>query len=91
MSFQEAGSNSDQNSKESSGLPKYWENLTENCCPICSDTLSLFEHVNLWKCGCGFKISRSKRDEIVGDIQYGRFIPSNNGYRYGKYHDEPPF
>lgn len=80
MAFQEAGDR--QNLKqEAGGLNLNWENLRINSCPICCDDLVLFEHVDLLKCRCGFKISTNR-------IYSENF---SSGFYIGNYEDETPF
>lgn len=90
MAFKTAGGDTPEKSKYD-GLPSAWENLASNCCPKCGEALSLFEHVSLYKCGCGFKISTSRFEEIRAKYTGADSFGENSGYRYGNYHDEPPF
>lgn len=89
MAFQSA--DEDQNKEKYDGIPMAWENLEHKCCPRCGDELSLFEHISMWKCFCGFKISVTKFNEIKYKIEDGDTFGDNSGYRFGRYHDEPPF
>lgn len=89
MAFTEAGREAEK--EKFDGLPMAWENLDAKCCPRCGEPLTLFEHLMLWKCTCGFKISHSKFNEITYKLRDGDFYGDNSGYRYGRYYDEPPF
>ena len=91
MSFKEAGKSNEGSVARDNGLPLNWENLQWKCCPRCGDEMTEFEHLKLWKCGCGFNISESRKNEIVYDIQDGVNISRNGGYGYSKYHDHSPF
>jgi len=90
MAFQTAGEDR-QESEEGSGLPKRWENLTDKCCPACSEPLIEFEHLNLWKCTCGFKIGAYKLDQIVADLERGEEFGGSRGYGFSEYQDDQPF
>lgn len=89
MSFKTAGVLDEQNSETQKlrGLPRDWNNLSANCCPICHESLVLFEHLSLWKCLCGFKITCYRKQEIEGDIE----LKQNSGFGLGSYDDTPPF
>lgn len=89
MAFETAGENKNADNRE--GLPLEWENIEHNCCPKCGDELCYFDHIHMWKCFCGFKISSGKFEEIKNNIRDGDMIGIGSGYRYGNYHDEPPF
>lgn len=82
MAFEETGSEQEYN--DSGGLPKRWDALDGDCCPKCLDPLVYFEHIELWKCTCGFKISNKRKREIVKIMRSGTF-------GYGNYDDESPF
>lgn len=84
MAFSEAGKPAEK--KDGKGIPKRWEMLIDDQCPMCTDDLELFEHLELWKCGCGFKISCYKKQNIEGDIE-----GDNSGFSLGNWHDEQPF
>lgn len=68
------------------GLPLQWDALASDACPRCREDLIEFEHVDLWKCACGFKISIYKKERIVAKID-----SVANGYMFGNYEDENPF
>ncbi len=84
MAFKEAGK---ENNKKGP-LEMTWSNLEDGKCPICSEDLNYFDHIELWKCGCGFKISKYKFEKITSDIAMNDYA---NGFCYGDYWDESPF
>jgi hypothetical protein len=91
MSFQEAGAGKPDRFTEA-GIQQVesthgwqWKNLDDDCCPACSDMLFYFEHIDLWKCGCGFKISKYRKQEITTNEN------RSGGFYLGNYHDETPF
>lgn len=89
MSFQEAGAGNDRFKEAGAQVEStqnvQWKNLQDDCCPFCSDILFYFEHLSLWKCGCGFKISKYRKEEITTDDN------RSCGFSFGNYHDETPF
>lgn len=89
MAFETAGENN--NDDKYDGIPFAWENLESKCCPRCGEALTLFEHIMMWKCGCGFKISSFKFHEIVDKIRDRGEFGLSRGYGFGGYQDEPPF
>jgi len=89
MAFKE--SNEDRSGdQQNSGLPKRWELLSADQCPICSDDLVEFDHLSLWKCRCGFKISDYKKTEIQTRIEE-REDGGSGGWGYNDYQSDSPF
>jgi ribosomal protein S27AE len=86
--FTEAGKEREQ-STDTKGLPKDWDNLLSDECPLCGDELVEFEHIRMWKCGCGFKISTYKKEQITKSIEDEEWY--GNSFMYGNWHDESPF
>lgn len=88
MSFQEAGKIN--SSKNDGPLNMNWSRLQEYMCPMCEceDLLTYFDHIELWKCGCGFKISKYKFEKITSDLDENDYV---HGFCYGDYTDETPF
>lgn len=89
MAFQTAGG--DPGKEKYDGLPMAWENIEHKCCPRCGDELTYFDHIFMWKCFCGFKISSGKFEEIRSRLNGADTFGENSGYRFGNYHDESPF
>jgi hypothetical protein len=78
------------------GLPMIWSNLSDDCCPKCGEALRAFEHLNLYKCPCGFKISSYKLEHIKLDLENQEDERRQNpgavsGWGYSGYYDDPPF
>lgn len=90
MAFKTAGGDAPEKNKYD-GLPMAWENIESSCCPKCGEALTYFDHLYMWKCFCGFKISSGKFEEIRQKYTGADSFGENSGYRYGNYHDEPPF
>lgn len=91
MAMSEAGaSNYDSRQPEQSGggLSLEWHALEDGGCPKCREELVFFENIDMYKCPCGFKISRTRFDEIVQKMIDGDI---GRGYCFGGYTDEPPF
>ena len=88
MAFKEAGSTGHK--PENTGLPKNWDRLEDQECPICADELVYFNHLDMWKCACGFKISDTRMREIVKSIDE-RDTYCSQGWRVGDWYDEGPF
>lgn len=88
MSFAKATDGDARFSKDA-GLPDKWENLVDYACPKCGKTLQGFEHLKLWKCFCGFRISVKRRDEIAEKIEDGQDFDRSFGLN--NYEDDPPF
>ena len=92
MTFKTAGEAPQEYNGDGTGLPMKWYNLHEGACPKCGDMLISFEHLDLFKCTCGFKISASRMREILDSMDEddgGGSIA--RGYMFGDYQDEPPF
>lgn len=87
MEFVEAGN------RQPEKLPDRWNwsNLCENGCPACGEELVEFEHLNLFKCACGFKISTYKKENLVEDIELGKTYGTGRGFLLGNYQDDEPF
>ncbi len=87
MAFKEVSPESGQKENNLPGIKLDWHQLSILCCPICRDDLVLFDHVDLYKCRCGFKINTSKAGEMSmpGEKNFSR------GFLIGNYHDETPF
>lgn len=85
MAFKESGSTGDN---QKGGIKMNWDRLEDYGCPMCGDDLKHFEHIDLWKCICGFKISNNRLVEIISSIDEQDY---NSGFRYGGYTDESPF
>lgn len=88
MSFQPAGENR-QHDPDGKGLPKHWDALESDCCALCREPMTLFDHVDMWKCLCGFKITDYRKREIEESIREQDTM--TGGYMIGNYMDEDPF
>lgn len=84
--FKEAGASPEKNEGP---LNLKWYRLEDYECPKCGESLTHFENIDMWKCGCGFKINNTRLVEIIQKIDEAQGF--NSGFRYGNYHDEPPF
>lgn len=89
MAFKEASASALADGPAKTGLPKNWSALKEAKCPSCSDDLVEFEHLKLFKCACGFKISEFRFSEILRDLDKPK--ARSCGFSKGNYHDESPF
>lgn len=90
MAFKESGGEPEQ-SDNASGLPMRWKNLQDGACPRCAEALVLFEHLDLWKCGCGFKIGAYRMQEIAAEIDDKAENGRSYGYGFSRFEDDPPF
>ena len=89
MAFQEA-SHDDLSFTESEiqlGLNFKWYLAAQERCPICCDDLVYFNHVGLWKCPCGVKISNHSI-EVLKSLKKDDF---DGRLFFGNYEDETPF
>lgn len=68
-----------------------WQNLRADCCPRCGDPLSLFDHVSLYKCLCGFKITPYKLENIKMRMEEEEETGFSSGWGFSRYEDDPPF
>ena len=95
MSFLEVGDRFKE-AKEGSqkpeveGLPLCWENLQTKACPRCGDSLEDFEHISMWRCGCGFNISHYKLDDLVRRIEDEEQV-GRDSWGFNRWTDMPPF
>lgn len=90
MALQEAGKGKGDNNND--GLPLHWYNLKEGCCPKCGDVLISFDHLDLFKCTCGFKISRTRMEQILSDMEeQGDEDSFYNGFLLSPYDSDAPF
>lgn len=91
MAFQEAGSPAtDDPSYTQPGLPGLaydWQALKFDLCPRSGGELVEFEHIDLFKCTCGFKIPGN----LLRAMRVTGFSVLARGYRLGNYYDESPF
>lgn len=67
--------------KNSQGLVLDWDQFSILCCPICNEELVMFDHLDMYKCRCGFKINIAR----IGKKNFSR------GFYIGNYTDETPF
>lgn len=82
MAFKEIQDNEQiAGDKKTSGLNLDWMQLIGLFCPRCCDDLVLFDHLNMYKCRCGFKINTTRMNKIN----------FSSGFYIGNYEDEPPF
>lgn len=87
MAFKTAGDSSGVPENSGQGLPLSWNNLRDGCCPKCGDELVSFDHLDLFKCVCGFKITAKRMNEIL-NAQEDRVY---NGFGVSPYDWDNPF
>jgi len=92
MAFKTAGEDPEQYNGDGTGLALCWANLRDGCCPRCCEELISFDHLDLFKCTCGFKIRKDRMNEILDSMDEDDEGDSiGRGFMFGNYHDEPPF
>lgn len=91
MAFKESGSSEASDPSPALagiyGLTYDWELLRFNQCPRCESDLVEFEHIDLLKCTCGFKITGA----LVRAMRITGFVALSRGFRIGNYDHETPF
>ena len=65
--------------------------LFENICPRCEEELVLFEHINTWKCHCGFTITEEKKKEFQEKFMNHHTENFTTGFSMKDFQDDPPF
>lgn len=65
--------------------------LFENTCPICEEELVLFEHINTYKCHCGFTITEEKKKEFQDRYIKQGTENFTSGFSMREFRDDPPF
>lgn len=87
MAFKEASPEMGEKLNTPPGIKLDWSQLSILCCPVCRDELVLFEHIDMYKCRCGFKINTSNLEKM-SDLSGRNF---SRGFCIGNYYDETPF